>query len=65
MKGFSGLDIENGPFHDPEAVDAFVEGMQSCLAPNVSVVEVDHHINEREFAEALVAASLSAVTTGP
>ena len=53
-KGFSGLDIEGGPFHDPEAVDAFLEGLRSRVAPSVSVVEVDHHINDREFAEALV-----------
>ena len=54
MRGFSGLDICNGPFHDPEAVEAFVEGVQSQMAPNVSVVKVDHHINQPEFAEALV-----------
>lgn len=61
MRGFSGLDISGGPFRDPEAVDAFVEGVQSCLAPNVSVVKVDHHINEPEFAEALVKALTSCI----
>ena len=61
MKGFSGLDIKNGLFHDPEAVDAFLEGLQSCLSPKVSVVRVDHHINDLGFAEALVeSVSLSA-----
>ena len=54
MKGFSGLDVEGGRFHDPEAVDAFLEGIRSCVARSVSVVEVDHHINDRAFAEALV-----------
>ena len=61
MKGFSGLDIENGLFHDPEATEAFVEGVRSETAPNVSVVEVDHHINEPEFAEALVEALGSSI----
>lgn len=56
LKGFSGLDVEGGPFHDPEAVDAFLEGIRSCVARSVSVVEVDHHINDRGFAEALVEA---------
>jgi len=63
MKGFSGLDIENGPFHDPEAVEAFVEGVRSWRAPNVSVVEVDYHINQPEFAEALVDALTSSIPT--
>ena len=63
MKGFSGLDIENGPFHDPEAVEAFVEGVRSRRAPNVSVVEVDYHINQPEFAEALVDALTSSIPT--
>ena len=61
MKGFSGLDVKGGPFHDPEAVDAFLEGVRSCVAPSVSVVEVDRHINDRGFAEALVEALGSAI----
>lgn len=64
MKGFSGLDVEGGRFHDPEAVDAFLEGIRSCVAPSVSVLEVDHHINDRGFAEALVEALGSAIGTG-
>ena len=56
VKGFSGLDVAGGPFWDPEAVEAFVEGAQACPAPNLSVVKVDHHINDPQFAEALVEA---------
>ncbi|MDE0189035.1 MAG: Tm-1-like ATP-binding domain-containing protein [bacterium] len=63
MKGFSGLDIEGGPFHNPEAVDAFLEGVISCVAPSVSVVGVDHHINDLEFAEALVREAVSPVVS--
>ena len=63
MRGFSGLDIEGGPFHDPEAVEAFLEGVQSRVAPPVSVVGVDHHINDREFAEALAREAVSPVVT--
>jgi len=63
LRGFSGLDVEGGPFHDPEAVDAFLEGVNSGVAPSVSVVGVDHHINDREFAEALVGESVSPVAT--
>lgn len=56
-KGVSQLDMEGGPFHDPESVEAFAEGVRAGLAPDspVSLVKIDHHINDREFAEALVA----------
>ena len=58
MQGVSDLDIEGGPFYDPEAVEAFADGVQSTLLPDSSIalVKVDHHINTPEFAEALVAA---------
>lgn len=58
MKGVSQLDIEGGPFHDPGSVEAFAEGVASGLPSHspVSLVRMDHHINDREFAEALVAA---------
>ena len=62
MRGFSGLDIAGGPFWDPEAVEAFIEGVQSGPAPNLSVVKVDHHINQPQFAEALVEALTSLIT---
>ena len=61
MKGVSELDIEGGPFYDPEAIEAFADGVQSGLSPDspVRLMRLDYHINDREFAEALV----STVTT--
>ena len=58
LKGVSELDIEGGPFYDPDAVEAFADGVRSGLSPDSStmLVKVDHHINTREFAEALVSA---------
>ena len=58
MKGVSQLDVEGGPFHNPGCVEAFAEGVESGLQPGspVSLVRMDHHINDRAFAEALVAA---------
>lgn len=58
MKGVSQLDIEGGPFHDPVSVGAFADGVESGLPAGspVSLVRMDHHINDRDFAEALVAA---------
>ena len=35
MKGFSAIDVQGGPFHDPEAVDAFLDGLRSRRAPGV------------------------------
>ena len=54
-RGVSALDVESGPFFDPDATAAFVEGLRSAIAPSVSVIEADLHINDAEFARALVA----------
>lgn len=61
MQGVSELDTAGGPFHDPGAVEAFAEGVQSRLPPGspVALVKMDRHINDREFAEALVATAVS------
>ena len=60
MRGVSELDIEGGPFYDPDSVEAFADGVQSGLSPDSSVrlVRLSRHINDREFAEALVEAAL-------
>lgn len=54
-RGVSALDVEGGPFFDPDATAEFVEGLRSAIAPGVSVIEADLHINDPEFARALVA----------
>lgn len=61
MQGVSELDIEGGPFHDPGAVEAFADGVESGLPPGspVRLARLSHHINDGEFAEALVAAAIS------
>ena len=58
MKGVSGLDIEGGPFHNPESVAAFADGVQSGLRPDspIELARMDYHINTLDFAEALVSA---------
>jgi len=57
-RGVSALDIEGGPFFDPDATAAFVEGLRSTVAPEVSVIEADLHINDPEFARAMVARAM-------
>ena len=53
-RGVSALDIEGGPFFDPDATAAFAEGLRSAVAPEVTVIEADLHINDPEFAQAMV-----------
>ncbi len=60
LRGFSALDIEGGPFFDPEAVTAFSEGLRSQLSVGVAVIECDLHINDPDFAAALVTEALRA-----
>ncbi len=56
LRGVSAIDAPGQPFHDPDAdaalFDAIRAGWQS--APNRQLVELDLHINDRAFAEALV-----------
>lgn len=56
--GFSDLDVAGGPFHDLEATAAFTEGVRSAKTPAVSLREVDCHINDPDFARAMVEAAL-------
>lgn len=54
-RGVSTLDREGGPFHDPEAMAAFTEAFRAAVDDRIGVVELDHHLNDPAFAEALVA----------
>ncbi len=51
--GVSALDAPGGPFHDPEADAALFQAIHESLDnhPIVSVVDLDHHINDPEFAD--------------
>lgn len=56
--GFSDLDVAGGPFRDPEATAAYAEGARAEKSPSVSLREADCHINDPDFAQALVEAAL-------
>jgi uncharacterized protein (UPF0261 family) len=62
LRGFSGNDRRGGPrgvdfngnpgepWHNPLATAAFVAGLKQALEPvRTKIVEVDAHINDREF----------------
>ncbi|KQU93386.1 Tm-1-like ATP-binding domain-containing protein [Devosia sp. Root105] len=57
LHGVSAIDAPGQPFHDPEAdrvlFDTIRSGWQA--APNRQLIELDLHINDPEFAAALVA----------
>ena len=57
-KGVSALDREGGAFFDPTADAALFSALENTVAPTSSrrIVRLPYHINDREFADALVAA---------
>jgi uncharacterized protein (UPF0261 family) len=54
LKGVSAIDIEGGPFHDPAADQALFQALRDDLSPNVEVHELEHNVNDPEFATAMV-----------
>lgn len=57
-KGVSALDIEGGAFFDPAADAALFDALQSTMNQTTGrrIVRLPYHINDPEFADALVAA---------
>jgi uncharacterized protein (UPF0261 family) len=47
------IDAPGQPFHDPEADEALFAALREGLADNVELVELDHNVNDREFAAAM------------
>jgi len=54
LKGWSSLDKEGMPLYDPEADQAFLHELKSHLHPAIPLIEVNLHLNTREFAEEAV-----------
>jgi uncharacterized protein (UPF0261 family) len=57
-RGVSALDIEGGAFFDPEADAALFAALEETVSQtsNRRIIRLPHHINDPEFAAALVAA---------
>jgi uncharacterized protein (UPF0261 family) len=53
LRGVSALDRDGQPFHDPEADAALFDALRRHLEGRVTLVELDHHINDPEFADAV------------
>jgi uncharacterized protein (UPF0261 family) len=54
LRGWSSLDKEGMPLYDPEADKAFVQELKTQLVPRISLIELDLHLNTREFAQEAV-----------
>jgi uncharacterized protein (UPF0261 family) len=54
LKGFSAYDSPSGPWHDPEADNAFIQALKSNLSPEIAYLEIDVHINSEDFCKAAV-----------
>jgi uncharacterized protein (UPF0261 family) len=54
LRGVSAIDVEGGPFHDPAADEALFDALRRHLPPNVELHELEHNINDPEFALAMV-----------
>jgi uncharacterized protein (UPF0261 family) len=61
-RGWSEADREGGPLHDPEAGRIFVNRLKARLRSSIEISEVDHHINDPDFAE-VAAAMMHAMIT--
>ena len=54
LGGVSMIDAEGQPFHDPEANAALFQALREGLAGSqVELVELDHNVNDEEFAVAM------------
>src|SRR5439155_26327861 len=56
LLGLSALDPPGGPYEDAEADAALFEAIRAALRDDIPLREVDAHINEPEFADAVVTA---------
>ncbi|MBS1800410.1 MAG: Tm-1-like ATP-binding domain-containing protein [Acidobacteria bacterium] len=53
LQGISGIDCLGKPFYDPVADKSLFDALHANVGPNVKLVELDLHINDPEFAEAI------------
>ena len=54
LQGIDEWDKPGGPFHDEEGLKAFAEVIRAGLKPPVEYIELDAHINDVEFATAVL-----------
>ena len=60
-QGVSAIDKTGQPFDSPEARAAWSENLKAHIGENVTVIEMDAHINDDEFATKLVETLLASI----
>ncbi len=60
-QGVSAIDKTGQPFDSPEARTAWIENLKGHIEDNVTVIEMDAHINDDEFATKLAETLLESV----
>lgn len=61
--GFSGIDVEGGPFFDAAADRAFIETLVSELADDITVVRRNVPVNDEDFAREMAKALHETITS--
>jgi uncharacterized protein (UPF0261 family) len=54
LKGFSAHDSTEGHLHDPSLPPVFAEHLKKVMPKGVPVIELPNHINDPEFADAII-----------
>ncbi len=60
-RGVSAIDQTGQPFDSPEARTAWIENLKAHIGDNVTVIEMDAHINDDEFATQLAETLLASI----
>jgi uncharacterized protein (UPF0261 family) len=53
------------PLHDPEGDRMLIESLKKHLKPQISVQELDAHINDPEFADAAASSLMQLIRNSP
>ena len=61
MQGVSAIDKTGQPFDSPEARTAWIENLKAHIGDNVTVIEMDAHINDDAFATKLAETLLDSI----
>ena len=62
LRGTSIPNIPGGVFFDPDLDRAFLQSLKTHLRPGIPVIEVEAHINDQEFAQAVVGVFLQVMS---
>ena len=62
-KGVSAIDADGQPFGDADADDAFITALRANLSSDGNLIEMDAHINDGAFADAIADAMAAAIAS--